>query len=122
MFINGGPSQFESFDYKPQLKSHSGKKGLKNGKLLGPLWKFAQHGENGMWISEVFPHLARQADDLCLLNAMHAPSRAHPIAIPMLHTGEFQFVRPSVGAWVLYGLGTENQDLPGFFTIKPTRT
>jgi len=122
IFVQGGPSQFESFDHKPVLKAHSGKKGLKKGKLLGPLWKFAQHGKSGMWISETFPHLARQTDHLCMLNGMQTPSRAHPIAIPMLHTGEFQFVRPSIGAWVLYGLGTENQDLPGFFTIKPTRT
>ena len=122
IFVNGGPSQFESFDHKPALKAHSGKKGLKKGKLLGPLWKFAQHGESGMWISETFPHLARQTDQICMLNGMQAPSRAHPIAIPMLHTGAFQFVRPSLGSWVLYGLGTENQDLPGFFTIKPTRT
>ena len=122
MFINGGPSQFESFDYKPKLKAQSGKTGLKKKKLLGPLWKFAQHGESGMWVSEAFPHLARRTDDLCMLNGMQTTSRAHPIAIPMLHTGDFQFVRPSLGSWVIYGLGTENQDLPGFFTIKPTRT
>ncbi|MCH8044495.1 MAG: DUF1501 domain-containing protein [Planctomycetes bacterium] len=122
MFINGGPSQFESFDYKPKLKAQSGKTGLKKKKLLGPLWKFAQHGESGMWVSEVFPHLAKRTDDLCMLNGMQTTSRAHPIAIPMLHTGDFQFVRPSLGSWVIYGLGTENQDLPGFFTIKPTRT
>ncbi len=122
LFMNGGPSQFESFDYKPALKAANGKKGLKNGKVLGPLTNFAQHGESGMWISDAFPHVAKQADQLCMLNAMTAPSRAHPIAIPMLHTGEFQFVRPSIGAWVSFGLGTENQDLPGFFIIKPTRT
>ncbi|MBP90382.1 MAG: sulfatase [Planctomycetaceae bacterium] len=122
LFINGGPSQFESFDYKPDLAARSGKKGIGKGKLLGPLWKFAQHGESGMWVSEAFPHLAKQTDRLCMLNGMQTSSRAHPIAIPMLHTGEFQFVRPSFGSWVLYGLGTENQDLPGFFTVKPTRT
>lgn len=122
LFINGGPSQFESFDHKPHLRAQAGKKGLKGGKLLGPLWKFAQHGENGMWVSEAFPHLAKQTDRLCMLNGMQTTSRAHPIAIPVLHTGEFQFVRPSMGSWILYGLGTENQDLPGFFTIKPTRT
>lgn len=122
MFINGGPSQFESFDYKPALEAGHGKKGAGKGKLLGPQLKFAQHGESGMWVSEAFPHLAKQTDRLCMLNAMQTTSRAHPIAIPMLHTGEFQFVRPSLGSWILYGLGTENQDLPGFFTIKPTRT
>ncbi len=122
LFINGGPSQFESFDYKPELKANGGKKGTNKGKLLAPLYDFAQHGESGMWVSDVFPHMAQQTDHLCMLNGMTGPSRAHPIAIPMLHTGEFQFVRPSFGSWVLYGLGTENQNLPGFFTIKPTRT
>jgi len=122
LFMAGGPSQFESFDHKPALSASGGKKGLKKGKLLAPLANFAQHGESGMWISDAFPHLASQTDQLCMLNAMTAPSRAHPIAVPMLHTGEFQFVRPSFGSWILYGLGTENQDLPGFFTIKPTRT
>lgn len=122
LFINGGPSQFESFDYKPELKASGGKKGANKGKLLAPLYDFDQHGESGMWISKAFPHLAQQTDQICMLNGMTGPSRAHPIAIPMLHTGEFKFQRPSFGAWVLYGLGTENQNLPGFFTIKPTRT
>ena len=122
LFMAGGPSQFESFEYKPLLQKAGGKKGLKKGTLLAPQARFAQYGESGMWISDAFPHLARQTRHLCMLNAMSAPSRAHPIAIPMLHTGEFQFVRPSLGSWVVYGLGTENQNLPGFFTIKPTRT
>ena len=122
LFMAGGPSQFESFEYKPLLKKAGGKKGLKKGTLLGPQVNFARYGESGMWISDAFPHLAKQTERLCMLNAMSAPSRAHPIAVPMLHTGEFQFVRPSFGSWVVYGLGTENQDLPGFFTIKPTRT
>ncbi len=122
LFMAGGPSQFESFDHKPALEAGGGKTGLKKGKLLAPLAKFAQHGESGMWVSDAFPHLAKQSDEICMLNAASAPSRAHPIAVPMMHTGAFQFVRPSLGAWVVYGLGTENQDLPGFFTIKPTRT
>ena len=122
LFMAGGPSQFESFEYKPALIAAGGKKGLKKGKLLAPVTKFARHGECGMWVSDAFPHVAGQVDDLCVLNAMSAPSRAHPIAVPMLHTGEFQFVRPSLGSWVVYGMGSENQDLPGFFTIKPTRT
>jgi len=122
LFMAGGPSQFESFEHKPALKRAGGKTGVKKGKLLAPLSRFTQHGESGMWVSDAFPHMAGQTDKLCMLNAMSAPSRAHPIAIPMLHTGEFQFVRPSLGSWILYGLGTENQDLPGFFTIKPTRT
>ena len=122
IFVNGGPSQFESFDYKPQLAAKAGKKGLKTGPLLGPLWRFAQYGESGMWVSEAFPHLAQQTDRLCMLNAMQTATSAHPLAVPFLHTGGFQFVRPSLGSWVLYGLGTDNQQIPGFFTIKPTRT
>ncbi|MGI9455571.1 MAG: DUF1501 domain-containing protein [Aeoliella sp.] len=122
MFINGGPSQQESFDYKPELAVRAGEIGSKKQKLLAPLYKFKRHGECGMWVSEAFPHLAQQVDHLCMLNGMHGPSRAHPIAIPYLHTGEFKFARPSIGSWVLHGLGTENQDLPGYFTIKPTRT
>ncbi|MFG0262142.1 MAG: DUF1501 domain-containing protein, partial [Novipirellula sp. JB048] len=122
LFINGGPSQFESFDYKPELQRMGGKKGKGKGSLLAPLLKFDRHGESGMWVSEAFPEMAKQTDRLCMLNAMQTTSRAHPIAIPMLHTGAFQFQRPSLGSWILHGLGTENQDLPGFFTIKPTRT
>jgi len=92
------------------------------GKLLAPLYDFAKYGGNGMWVSDTFPHLSQQTDHLCMLNGMTGPSSVHPIAIPMMHTGEFQFVRPSFGSWVLYGLGTDNQNLPGFITIKPTRT
>jgi len=122
LFINGGPSQFESFSYKPELKKHDGKKSKGKGKLLGPILNFAQYGESGMWISTAFPYMATQTDRICMLHGLQTTSSAHQLAIPVLHTGEFQFVRPSLGAWVLYGLGTENQDLPGFFTIKPTRT
>lgn len=122
IFLNGGPSQFESFEYKPQLAVRAGKKGQKNGTLLGPLWKFAQYGDSGMWVADTFPHLAQQTNRLCVLNAMQTGTSAHPLAVPMMHTGGFQFVRPSLGSWILYGLGTENEQLPGFFTIKPTRT
>ncbi|MDG2222861.1 MAG: DUF1501 domain-containing protein, partial [Rubripirellula sp.] len=87
IFVNGGPSQFESFDYKPDLKAADGKQGPTKRKLLGPRLKFARHGESEMWVSEAFPHLAKQTDHLCMLNAMQTTSRAHPIAIPMLHTG-----------------------------------
>jgi len=122
LFINGGPSQFESFDYKPELKKLNGKPGPKKGNLLGPQLEFAQYGESGMWVSTAFPYLAKQTDRICMLHGMQTGSRGHETAIPLLHTGDFQFVRPSLGAWVAYGLGTENQDLPGYFTIKPTRT
>ena len=88
-------------------------------KLMESPWKFKQHGKSGLPISDLFPHLARHADDLCLLNGMYGDVPAHPQAFVQLHTGSFQFVRPSVGAWVLYGLGTENENLPGFISLSP---
>jgi len=122
LFMNGGPSQHDMFDYKPKLFADGGKKDKKEKTLMAPMWDFAQHGESGMWISELMPHVAKQADKLCVINSMQTDSSAHPLAIPMLHTGSFQFVRPSLGSWVLYGLGSPNENLPGYVTIKPTRT
>jgi hypothetical protein len=122
LFMNGGPSQHDMLDYKPKLYADGGKTGKNKQTLLAPLWKFAQHGQSGLWISELLPHLAKQADRLCVVNSMQTDSRAHPLAIPLLHTGSFQFVRPSLGSWVLYGLGSPNENLPGYVTIKPTRT
>jgi hypothetical protein len=93
--------------------------GGKNVRLLGPQHEFAAHGTSGLMISSLFPHLARHADDLCLLNGMFTDSPAHPQASVMLQTGSTNFIRPSLGSWVIYGLGTSNQDLPGFVTINP---
>lgn len=119
----GGPSHVDTFDYKPKLSADDGKsysgRGRPGAKLLGSPWSFAQHGKSGLWLSELFPELATQADELCLLNGMHTNVPAHPQAFLMLHTGSFQFVRPSLGAWTLYGLGTENENLPGFVSINP---
>ncbi len=126
--MRGGPSHVDTFDYKPELEKFDGKSpgsaaaGLnvqKGRKLKKSNWKFPRRGESGIPISTLYPHLARHADDLCLLNGSYTDIPNHPQALVQLHTGSFQFVRPSVGAWVLYGLGTENQDLPGFITIKP---
>ncbi len=121
MFMQGGPSHVDTFDYKPQLQALAGKTSGndRGGKLLPSPWKFASHGESGLPISELFPHLAQQADRLCLLNGMHTDNPAHPQATIMMHTGSINFVRPSVGSWVVYGLGTENRDLPGFVAINP---
>ena len=120
LFMVGGPSQHDTFDYKPRLKADDGQTDRsKTRHLLGSRWKFAQHGQSGLWISELCPHVARHADDLCVLRGMHTDKPDHTEATLQLHTGSAQFVRPSVGAWTLYGLGTENQNLPGFITISP---
>ncbi|MBK7642709.1 MAG: DUF1501 domain-containing protein [Planctomycetes bacterium] len=119
----GAPSHVDTFDYKPELAAHDGQsvagKYRAGAVLMASPWKFAQHGKGGLWISELFPELAKQADRLCLLRGMQTDVPAHPQAVLMQHTGSFQFVRPSLGAWTLYGLGTVNQNLPGFVTIDP---
>ena len=120
--MRGAPSHLDTFDYKPQLKKDSGKSTNKKGglaKLLGSPWDFKQHGESGLRISDLFPEVAKHADDLCILNSMHTDIPNHPQATVQMHTGNFQFVRPSLGAWSLYGLGTANANLPGFITLSP---
>jgi hypothetical protein len=131
VFMHGGPSQVDTFDYKPRLQKDDGKdlpfepaKGVSQGtgrKLLASPWKFKQHGESGLWVSELFPEVAKHVDDLCLLSGMHTEGQSHGQAVLQLHTGAQILTRPSVGAWVTYGLGSENQSLPGFVTICPTR-
>jgi hypothetical protein len=115
----GAPSHVDTFDHKPELASRDGQTFRGNAKLLASPWKFRQSGKSGLWISELFPNLAKQADELCLLRGMKAEIPAHAQASIQLHTGSFQFVRPSMGAWTLYGLGTENENLPGFIAINP---
>lgn len=120
--MEGAPSHVDTFDYKPKLATDDGKSmpGARfGGRLLASPWKFKQHGQGGLWISELFPNLAQQADELCLLRGMHTDVPAHPQAFLQMHTGVFQFKRPSMGAWIFYGLGTENENLPGFVTVRP---
>lgn len=122
--MRGAPSHVDLFDYKPQLAKDDGKagRGGRGGaKLLGSPWEFSQHGKSGLWISELLPELASSADDLCLLRGMHTDIPNHPQAQTQMHTGSFQFVRPSIGAWTLYGLGTENANLPGFVALGAGR-
>jgi len=88
---------------------------------MGSPFQFAQHGDGGVWISELFPHLAKQADRLCVIRSLHTEGSAHGEALLRLHTGQANLVRPSVGAWVSYGLGSENENLPAFITISPPR-
>ena len=131
LFMHGGPSQVDTFDYKPLLKRDSGKPlpfakprvvSSETGNLLRSPWEFKQHGQSGQWVSELFPHLAGCADDLCVINSMYGSNSRHGGALLELHTGSDTFVRPSMGSWITYGLGTENQNLPGFITICPTLT
>jgi len=118
--LRGGPSHVDTFDYKPKLNADSGKPGLRPGtKLLGSKWNFTQHGASGLWISDLFPNVAKHADDLCLVRSMQTDFPAHPQAFLQMHTGSAQFVLPSLGAWTTYGLGTENENLPGFVTLSP---
>ena len=129
LFMHGGPSQVDTFDYKPRLQAMNGEplpfpkprvQFAQTGNLLASPWKFRQHGECGAWVSELFPEVARQVDRLCFVKSLHGTNDAHGGALLALHTGSSTFVRPSLGSWMLYGLGSENQDLPGFITICPT--
>jgi hypothetical protein len=120
--MEGAPSHVDTFDYKPKLAGLDGQsmpRARTFARLMASPWKFKQHGKAGLWISELFPELAKQADDLCLLRGMHTNVPAHPQAFLQMHTGIFQFKRPSMGAWTFYGLGTENENLPGFITLSP---
>ncbi|MCG8600556.1 MAG: DUF1501 domain-containing protein [Verrucomicrobiales bacterium] len=119
--MKGGPSHVDTFDYKPELQKRNGEAWRGSAaKLLASSQEFRQHGESGLRISSLFPRLAADhADDLCLINSMHTDLPNHPQAYAQLHTGSFQFVRPSLGAWSLYGLGSVNSNLPGFVTLNP---
>lgn len=114
----GGPSHVDTFDHKPQLTKDNGKQGKygnhRGSGLLASPWKFSQRGKSGLWISELFPNVASMADDLCLLRGMHTDIPDHARAQLQMHTGSFQFPRPSLGVWSLYGLGSESANLPGY--------
>jgi len=110
--MSGGPAHLDTFDYKPQ----TGKK-----PHPGSVVPFRQHGESGLWISDLLPETARHADKLCVLNGMHADTGIHAQSFLQLHTGERLRERPSMGAWINYGLGTENRNLPGFISLNTSR-
>jgi hypothetical protein len=129
IFMKGGPSHVDTFDPKPLLTRDDGGKYpfteprikfAATGKLMKSPWKFAQHGQSGLPVSDLFPNVAKCVDDLCIIRSMHGTNPAHGGALLKLHTGSDTQVRPSMGSWVLYGLGTENENLPGFITICPT--
>jgi uncharacterized protein (DUF1501 family) len=129
LFMKGGPSHVDTFDPKPLLTRDHGKPlpfdlprvtFAKQTTLLKSPWKFKRYGESGLPVSELFPNVAQHVDDLCMLRSVHGTNPAHGGALLKLHTGTDQFVRPSMGAWIVYGLGTENQNLPAYVTICPT--
>jgi hypothetical protein len=129
MFMHGGPSHVDTFDPKPLLDRDHGKPlPFKRpltfaegaiGSLLKSPWQFRRHGQSGLPVSELFPNVARHADDLCVLRSMVGDSVAHGGAVLQLHTGSNTFTRPSMGSWVIYGLGTENRNMPAYLTLKP---
>src|SRR5881227_2375901 len=131
LFMAGAPSHLELFDYKPELAKWNGKlppadlvKGYRaafinpSSTLLGPKFKFAKHGKSGAELSELLPHLATVADDLCIVKSMVTDAFNHAPAQLFMNTGAQQFGRPSLGAWTLYGLGSESKDLPGFVVFS----
>jgi hypothetical protein len=118
--MNGGPSHVDLFDHKPQLAKKAGSEVAKNGPRMMPSpFEFARHGESGLWFSDVCPNVSKHADDIGMIHSMQTDLPNHSQAFIQLHTGSFQFTRPSMGAWTVYGLGTENTDLPGFITLNP---
>lgn len=133
LFMAGGVSQVDSYDYKPLLYKRNGemldftdqrilaKTGMgANQRVMKPLWEFKQRGQNGAWVSELFPHMAKHTDEYCIIRSMETEGVAHGPATLFLHTGSTNLIRPSMGAWVNYGLGTENRDLPGFVSLSPS--
>lgn len=119
LFMQGGQSQMDMFDPKPELDRRSGQAQGKS-KLMGAQFGFKKYGESGLEMSSLLPEMGKHADELCLVRSVHTESSNHSNAMLFFHTGAQNFVRPSVGSWVVYGLGTENESLPGFITIRPT--
>jgi Protein of unknown function (DUF1501) len=130
LFMSGGPSHVDTFDPKPRLAKDNGKplpfekpklERTKTGNLLQSPWTFKKYGQSGIEVSELFPHLATCVDDLCVIRSMVADNINHNGACLQMNTGEQAFSRPSMGSWLLYGLGSENQDLPGYIVISPAQ-
>ena len=131
LFMHGGPSQVDTFDYKPLLRRDHGKPlpfakrkvvSAETFNLLQSPWEFKQYGQSGAWVSDLFPQIAKHVDDLCFIKSMWGSNSRHGGALLELHSGSDTFVRPSMGSWITYGLGTENQSMPGYVTICPTQS
>ena len=131
LLMVGGPSAVDTFDYKPKLQADDGKpfpfekprvQFAPTGNLLKSPWKFAQHGQSGLWVSELFPNVAKHVDDLCVLSSCHGTNAAHGGALMKLHTGSDNFVRPSMGSWVSYGSRNRAHRRPGALAAKSRST
>lgn len=134
LFMQGGPSQVDSFDYKPLLDQRDGetidfsddrvraKTGEQRSthRVMKSPWKFHRYGQSERWASDLFPQTAQHMDSLCMVHSMHTDGVAHGPATLFLHCGAMNFIRPSMGSWVTYGLGSENENLPGFVSICPS--
>lgn len=127
LFMNGGPSHIDTFDPKPTLEKYAGQQPeelVKNyprakGKLFPSPFKFQKYGENGIDVSELYPHVAKVIDDICVIRSMHTEIPNHEPGLLMMNSGNTQPTRPSLGSWLTYGLGTENQNLPGYVVLCP---
>jgi hypothetical protein len=126
LYMNGGPSQVDLFDYKPALEKHSGETYETaggqadvdhSGRLLRSPFSFKQHGKSGMWVSDLMPHMAERVDDIALIRSMNTVHFNHEQALFMIHSGRPVPGRPSIGSWVVFGLGTENQNLPAYVVL-----
>ena len=128
LFMPGGPSQVDTFDHKPALTEHAGKRpslvdrktlrNTKNGLMPSP-FGFKQYGQSGKWVSDIFPEVGKMVDDICFVHSMHTDIPEHAGAIMMMNVGHIQPNRPSLGSWLAYGLGSESDNLPGFVAMSP---
>ena len=127
LFMNGGMSQIDTFDYKPALEKYNGQPmpggalshERKTGNLMKSPFNFKKYGQSGMEVSEIFPHLGECVDDMCFVNSVYTEIPNHEPALEMMNTGANFAGRPSMGSWITYGLGTENKNLPGFVVLCP---
>src|SRR6516225_3696647 len=125
--MNGGPSHIDTFDPKPALKKYAGKPlptpnlptERRTGAAFASPFKFQKYGKSGIEVSELFPNVARSVDELCVVRSMHADVPNHEPSLMLMNCGEARQIRPSMGSWVTYGLGSENQNLPGFIAMCP---
>ena len=127
LFMNGGPSQVDTFDYKPMLEKFHGDRPKAvdvtterpTGGIMKSPWEFKRYGKSGIHVNDIYKHTGEMIDDICVINSMHTNIPNHAPALSMMNCGEIQPIRPSMGSWLNYGLGTENENLPGYVVLCP---